>query len=137
MKKSIERKKDREGKKATQKLENEDVADRNMSSSALSKVNVQRYLLVPSPKNTSEVGPLIAKILAELRPDGFDLVTETRDLWELCILNINKVYPVSPTREKPQDFTNNSNNINKFFGNKFGSTLRSFVNTLGIHFAGA
>ena len=83
-----------------------------------------------------ESAKLINETLNQLRPGDLNARKETLLLWETCIENVIKRFPLAPTREKPQDFSNSTNNVNKFFGNKFGNTLRTYVNNLGVYFAG-
>ena len=136
MKPIIVRSKDRVGKKATKLKEDEDTNDRRLTGVALSKVDLRPYLLEGSKSDKKGFESIIQTLIAELKPSSLDECKETRDLWENCIERLNPKYSSCPTREKPQDFKNNNNNVNKFFGNSFGNLLRSYVNSLGVYFAG-
>ena len=83
-----------------------------------------------------EAAKIINDTLHALRPEALNSRKETIIIWEACIDNLSGKFPCVPSREKPQDFSKSTNNVNKFFGNKFGNVLRSYVNNLGVYFAG-
>ena len=136
MKISVERSIRRKGKKVKEQQDDEEASDRKKTNMALAKVRIQEYVLGGSDMTKEDCAKFVSENLSKIRPSGLDNVPETQLLWETCIEQLRVNYPIIATREKPQDFTNNSNNINKFFGNKFGNILRSYVNNLGIYYAG-
>ena len=127
---------ERSGKKANKNKEAEDTNDKRITCSALSKVDLRPYLLEGSKLDPKDFESKIAILIDGLKPSSLDECQDTRDVWENCMERLIPKYASCPTREKPQDFTNNNNNVNKFFGNSLGNSLRSFVNSLGIYFAG-
>ena len=135
MKVGLGRTSERSKKLATEK-DNEDVSDRKKTNSALNQVNLLTYIDGGVELEKEESAKLINETLNQLRPGDLNARNETLLLWETCIVNVTTRFPLAPTREKPQDFSNTKNNVNKFFGNKFGNNLRTYVNNLGIYFAG-
>ena len=132
----MERSIERSGKKATKNKEAEDTNDKRITCLALTKVDLRPYLLEGSKLDTKDFESRIAILIDGLKPSSLDECQDTRDVWENCMQRLIPKYASCPTREKPQDFSKNTNNVNKFFGNILGNSLRSYVNSLGIYFAG-
>lgn len=74
--------------------------------------------------------------LEKLRPKELDDSLDTKKFWVKSMNRLLKEYPIPQSQVSPQNFEDNDNNVNKFFGNEFGSFVRKFLNNMGIHYAG-
>jgi len=126
----------RRSSKLANDLDNEDASDGKRTNSALNQVDLRIYLDSGAEMEIEEVSKIINETIHLLRPEELNARKETVTIWEECIVNLSGKFPCVPSREKPQDFSKSTNNVNKFFGNKFGNVLRSYVNNLGVYFAG-
>jgi len=103
---------------------------------ALSDVNLRLFIKDIKDMKQDVYVSQVDLFMEEATPQKFDGLMETRDIWCQCIQQQYEKYPIPATKEKPQSFSRNNNNINKFFGNDFGAHLYKFANVMAGYFSG-
>ena len=122
-----------------QKKRDEETEDKNISKQvhgALTNVDVRSYVNMYNGMKTEDYLKKIAKHLLEITVSKVSEYESTLKIWMRCMERNFEEFPVPQTRESPQDPSKSINNINKYFGSKFGGKLLAYVNCMGIHYAG-
>lgn len=114
----------------------EDSEDRSSSQKALTLVNIKKYLSEYTGFTDTEYYNDIQRKMDMLDAQTFDDLDDTRLIWENCIADLTRDYRVPSTISKSTAFGNPNNNVNKFFGNVFGTKLRQFTNVMAKYFSG-
>ena len=126
----------RASKKRLRTQEEEEEEDASHAEEALSLVNVKHYIDGFSNKSDQIYFAQIKTKLRELFPQTYDGLVDTELHWINSIQKINELYPPFLSTSKCINYEKSDNNINKFFGNKFGSVLRNFMQNIARHYTG-
>lgn len=110
-------------KKKEKEQESEDRCTASYAILALQKVNVKSHISALSHLSDDDYYSAIQTNLRQLTARKFDKFVETKRIWEDCMKVCYDKFPRIQSTSRYLNFEKNDNNVNKFFGNTFGSSL--------------
>ena len=130
------KKANRTSKKKEKEQESEENCQASYAILALQKVNVKSHVPALAHLSDDDYYAVIPKNLRALTARTFDKFVETKRIWEDGIKVCYEKFPRIQSTSRSINFEKNDNNVNKFFGNKFGSSLRIFSMNMARYYAG-
>ena len=126
--------------RTTKKKEKEQECEENNDATyailALQKVNVKSHIPALAHLSDDDYFCAIRKTLRDLTARKFDKMVETKRIWVDGMKVCYDKFPRIQSTSRSLNFEKNDNNVNKFFGNTFGSSLRMFAMNMARYYAG-